>query len=114
MIHVIDATVTRRVEYIDERLLEGYLAENDIRHARVGCIDAEELAHCRTTEVEIDEHHAFPGARERHGEVGDGGGLPFLLESTCNEDGTSTPVKVDEVEVGAEHTERLRLMAAGI
>ena len=95
-----------------QRGLQRRVPERDLRDPRSG--QAEELVQERTAQVEVDEDDALAGARERDCEVGDRRRLALLLDGARDHDRAHVAVERDEVEIRAEHAERLRLYAGRI
>src|SRR5439155_19487203 len=62
-------------------------------------------------EVEIDEGDPSPDARQRDGQIRNGGRLALTPHCGSNNDRARRPVKVDEFEAGSELSKRLSVKA---
>ena len=107
----VDDVGARHTSHLDEGLLQRRRPDGDVRHAREGVRQREEGCDRGAPEVEVDQGDLLARAGQRHGEVCDRGRLALLLERARDHDRTCAAIEVHELEIGTQHSERLRLSA---
>ena len=70
--------------------------------------------HPRAAEVTVDDDDLLAGHGHGDGQVGDGDALALTLHGTGHGHRANLPVDSHELEIGADHAERLRDVAIGM